>query len=101
MWIFLCILDSPAGYNCSTALDLARAWKQVINDPEGFAAWSSAVGMRRPEAAEELKQHRFTPDMLQIPIEGKPARSWLRADRDVHEVIAGLYREGFGPQLEG
>ncbi|MFD4922996.1 hypothetical protein ACFWNE_17050 [Streptomyces goshikiensis] len=101
VWIFLRILGCPAGYSRPTALDLARAWRQIINDQEEFMAWSSVVGMTRPEAAEELNQHRFTPDMLQIPIEGKPARSWLRAGRDVHEVIAGLYRAGIDPRSEG
>ncbi|WP_405787247.1 hypothetical protein OG753_04265 [Streptomyces sp. NBC_00029] len=61
-------------------------------DREEFTAWSWAVGLTRPDAAVELKDHGFASDALDTLINGKPARSLLRTGHDVQQVIAGLYR---------
>ncbi|MFD5882792.1 hypothetical protein [Streptomyces yangpuensis] len=92
VWIFNRIKESPAGYGRETAWTLAQAWARTVADREEFTGWSWAVGMSRPDAAAELKDHGFTPDALQTLIQDKPARSLLRTGYDVQLVIYGLYR---------
>ncbi|MGW1768590.1 hypothetical protein ACWCQL_31685 [Streptomyces sp. NPDC002073] len=92
-WIFMRILETPTGRDRARAWDLAEQWSRTVSGPDEFIEWAEGVGMGRPHAAVELKDHRFLPADLATVIAGKPARSWIRADRDVESVIAFLYRE--------
>ncbi|MEU6609966.1 hypothetical protein ABZ922_33780 [Streptomyces shenzhenensis] len=64
----------------------------MVTGREQFTAWAWAVGLTRPNAAAELMDHGFTPDVLDTLIEDKPARSLLRTGHDVQHVIYGLYQ---------
>jgi hypothetical protein len=93
VFVFNLILATLHWYGREEAWKLTEAWRQVVTDREELLCWVDAVGLRRPDAAWELRYHRFAPAMLKTArIDGIPARSRLRNGEDVDHVIAALYR---------